>query len=70
MAYFPVRDSYLCPGCGGHFKDGGVRCAVLHAPGTCCHYGDTPLPTPQRIEHGESEFTRVFKEIFGEDFGR
>ena len=31
-----------CPGCGGTFIDNGIRCCVAHAPGTCCHYGETP----------------------------
>ena len=38
----PIR----CPVCGGLFIDNGIRCAVMHAPGTCCHYGDTVVEEP------------------------
>jgi hydrogenase maturation factor len=33
---------YTCPVCGGTFRKGNISCCVAHAPGTCCHYGDTP----------------------------
>jgi hypothetical protein len=51
MPYFqPLIDGqfvmiYTCPGCQGHFGVGSVTvsCAVLHAPGTCCHVGEHEL---------------------------
>ena len=33
-------ETYTCPLCGGTFKRGNFRCAVVHLPGECCHYGD------------------------------
>ena len=41
----------LCPICEGYYQsqsDGvGVTCAVLHSPGSCCHYGERPLTKEQ-----------------------
>ena len=37
---------YRCPVCHGWFRAGNVSCAVAHAPGTCCHLGDTSVPGP------------------------
>lgn len=51
MAYFPHKSqrAYKCEGCGRWFIKGNVSCCVMHAPGTCCHYGDTPLPDLQQL---------------------
>ena len=51
MPYFPKAEEqapYKCPGCGGWFYRGNMNCAVNHAPGTCCHYGETPTTQPIR----------------------
>jgi hypothetical protein len=38
---------YVCPICGKRFRTGPggtiVSCAVIHPPGTCCHYGQTEV---------------------------
>lgn len=56
MTYFPTQEDlvYKCPKCEQWFIQGHERCLVLHAPGTCCHYGDTPClpPTPKQRENG------------------
>lgn len=48
MVYFPARQetAYRCQCCGKWFIRGVVSCAVMHAPGTCCHYGDEPIAAP------------------------
>jgi len=42
---------YKCPVCGGYFsaQTGSVkiRCAVLHSPGSCCHYAERRLTLEQ-----------------------
>ena len=45
--YFPTEQEqeYTCPNCGGRFRPTGLSCCVLHAPGTCCHYGDIDCST-------------------------
>ncbi len=50
MPYFPPQTAptqYFCPRCNAWFYPGILACCVLHAPGTCCHYGETPAPPPQ-----------------------
>lgn len=36
---------YACPFCRKRFKDTNIKtsCAVMHLPGTCCHYGDEEI---------------------------
>jgi hypothetical protein len=49
--YFPIEkhDPFQCPKCKQWF---GVRpgprisCAVMHAPGDCCHYGEEQVEAP------------------------
>jgi hypothetical protein len=45
MPYFPTskESAYRCQGCGQWFIPSGVSCCVAHAPGTCCHMGETPV---------------------------
>ena len=58
MPFFPERppwDIEWCPKCRAWFgyKGGGARvsCCVMHAPGDCCHYGQTRLDvTPAKVE--------------------
>lgn len=59
MTIFSVRETtllliYKCPICGLIFRrqtgDVIVRCAVNHAPGTCCHYGETQINESKIIE--------------------
>lgn len=46
--YFPPEKPQApekCPGCGKWYVTDGssrsrVSCCVVHAPGTCCHYGE------------------------------
>ena len=41
MQIFPKQNPIVtCPICKKTFRLGNVNCCVLHAPGTCCHYGD------------------------------
>jgi hypothetical protein len=45
MPYFPLSSPFevrWCPNCELWFKRDHLApmCAVLHAPGTCCHYGE------------------------------
>lgn len=51
MPYFPKKQkqetAYKCAGCGQWYLRGNVSCCVLHAPGTCCHYGETPTLPPR-----------------------
>ena len=54
MPYFPeVSEAapYRCQGCGGWFRynESGIACCVAHAPGTCCHVGETPVDAPRQI---------------------
>lgn len=37
---------YFCPKCKIYYENRGsdLVCAVQHAPGSCCHYGDKVLP--------------------------
>ena len=53
MPYFPLANEareYTCEGCHQRFRipKGGVTtsCCVLHAPGTCCHFGEEQLSQP------------------------
>ena len=55
MTYFPnyriESKPQKCPGCGGWFiyNEHGMSCLVLHAPGTCCHYGETQVSAPAGV---------------------
>jgi hypothetical protein len=41
------KDSYYhCLLCGGDFKRGNRKCAVVHPPGVCCHEYDEPFLKP------------------------
>lgn len=50
--YFPPEKEPVpqkCPGCGKwYIIPNGPRfvCAVMHAPGTCCHMGEKEVPEP------------------------
>ncbi len=64
MPYFPIPPKavpYKCRGCGiWHWPSGqepggnGMRlsCAVMHAPGTCCHYAEKKA-TQEEIDDAE-----------------
>lgn len=47
--------TYQCAICHGLFVQGSVCCCVAHPPGTCCHYGDTPviMATPAEKTEGQ-----------------
>lgn len=41
-----LDDIYLCPICKKWYDKSnaqGISCAVLHSPGTCCHYMEQEL---------------------------
>lgn len=42
--------AYRCTVCARWFqpKYPLVSCAVMHLPGSCCHYGDEPVKEPDR----------------------
>lgn len=66
MVYFPpppppsgplgTGEPQKCPGCGDWYVPTpgmeNTSCAVLHGPGSCCHYSETrvapPLPDAAR----------------------
>lgn len=52
MNYFPRQSelTYTCRGCSNTYIKGSISCCVMHAPGTCCHYGDTLVNLPQRSD--------------------
>lgn len=63
MTYFPplpegLDEPFQCPGCKKWFRRNpereGVSCAVLHGPGSCCHYSDIEVdpPEPKEEENG------------------
>lgn len=41
-----VLSIIYCPLCKNHYRQNltSTSCCVLHAPGTCCHYGDILMP--------------------------
>lgn len=51
MPYFPKQSesAYYCPRCKAWFLRGNVSCCVAHAPGTCCHYGETQVAAPTKV---------------------
>jgi hypothetical protein len=58
VPYFPKKraNHYKCRGCGDWFTPGNVSCCVAHAPGTCCHYGETRIEEePNARGTGEAE---------------
>lgn len=52
MPYFPLKtakgSAYYCPQCKAWYTRSNVSCCVLHAPGSCCHMGETKLPGKPR----------------------
>lgn len=60
MVYFPRIEGFdntpvKCPGCGKwHVNLAGdmehVSCTVFHAPGSCCHFGESEVPAPTKEE--------------------
>ncbi len=54
MPYYPRANdrTYFCPNCRGWFwrASGNIQvlCTVYHAPGACCHYGETPVDDQDR----------------------
>lgn len=51
---FPVAagDTWQCSTCGRWYVSttAQLACAVMHPPGTCCHYGDQEVPAPASPE--------------------
>lgn len=48
----PLTEPRHCKLCDGWYvspKSYKVSCAVAHAPGTCCHYGDWSVDQPDHI---------------------
>jgi hypothetical protein len=50
MPYFKKGASpakpYWCPNCEAWFSPGNHSCTVQHAPGSCCHNGETEVDPP------------------------
>lgn len=43
------RPVYWCPNCKAWYQRGNMNCCVAHAPGTCCHHGETRVEPPTRF---------------------
>jgi hypothetical protein len=47
MPYFNSNEGiYYCPVHRSWYKPSGLRCLVVHAPGTCCHEYEKPCGAP------------------------
>jgi len=59
MPCFPekIERVYRCQGCGKQYIQGNVSCCVAHPPGTCCHYGETPVVSEAKFGGGHIFFT-------------
>jgi hypothetical protein len=57
MPIFPTTEEtvYFCKQCKKYFILGNTHCAVLHLPGTCCHYGDTEVSPPEESEEAKEK---------------
>lgn len=55
-----TREWYDCASCGKRWKIESFRisCGVLHAPGRCCHYGETEL-LKSEVVAGATEISRL-----------
>ena len=47
-----VLQIYYCPVCQTHWKNNfsNISCLVNHGPGSCCHYGDTPIVWNDKVK--------------------
>jgi hypothetical protein len=44
-----ITSTFQCSLCGDWYGVGPVQvsCTVLHSPGSCCHYGQTKVESPE-----------------------